>query len=70
MNVLINTSWMKSIISKIIKSLIAKKAGIKADFKIDDIDVADDNTGVEVHLDATIFMTKDEFVKLLDQYVK
>ena len=65
MKFLLNTGWMKSLISKAIAFGVTKKAGIKADLGINDLEIADDEEGVTLHLDVTVKMSKEELERII-----
>lgn len=65
MKFLLNTGWMKTLISKAITFGVTKKAGIKADLGINDLVVEDDENGVTLHLDVTVKMSKEELERII-----
>lgn len=65
MNILLNSSWMKALIAKAIGFGVTKKAGLKADLKINDLQISDNDDGVELHLDLNVKMTKEELERVL-----
>ena len=65
MNILLNSGWMKAIIGKAIGLGITKKAGINAGLKINDLKISDDESGVKLHLDLDVSMSKEELGKVL-----
>lgn len=65
MKFLLNTGWMKSLISKAITFGVTKKAGIKANLGINDLEIADDEEGVTLHLDVTVKMSKEELERII-----
>ena len=65
MRFLLNTGWMKGLISKAITFGVTKKAGIKADLGINDLAIEDDENGVTLHLDLTVKMSKEELERLV-----
>lgn len=65
MRFLLNTGWMKGLISKAITFGVTKKAGIKADLGINDLAIEDDENGVTLHLDVTVKMSKEELERVL-----
>ena len=65
MKFLLNTGWMKTLISKAITFGVTKKAGIKADLGINDLAVEDDENGVTLHLDVTVKMSKEELERII-----
>lgn len=65
MNILLNSSWMKALIAKAIGFGVTKKAGLKADLKINDLQISDNDDGVELHLDLNAKMTKEELERVL-----
>lgn len=67
MKFLLDMKWTKAIISKVITFVITKKAGVKADLDINELEVADDADGVTLHLDMNIRMTKEEVERLLKE---
>jgi hypothetical protein len=69
MKFLLNTGWMKTLISKAITFGVTKKAGIKADLGINDLVVEDDENGVTLHLDVTVKMSKEELEKIIKDLI-
>lgn len=69
MKFLLNTGWMKTLISKAITFGVTKKAGIKADLGINDLVVEDDENGVTLHLDVTVKMSKEELEKIVKDLI-
>lgn len=69
MNILLNSGWMKALISKAIGLGITKKAGINAGLKINDLMINDAEEGVKLHLDIDVTMSKEELEKLLKDLV-
>lgn len=67
MKFLLDMGWTKTIISKVITFVITKKAGIKAELGINELEIADDAEGINLHLDMTVRMTKEEVEKLLKE---
>lgn len=67
MKFLLDMGWTKAIISKVITFVITKKAGIKAELGINDLEVTDDAEGITVHLDMNVRMTKQEVERLLKE---
>lgn len=65
MNILLNSGWIKSLVSKAITFAVTKKAGIKADLGINELEITDDVDGVNLHLDINVKMTKEQLEKLL-----
>ena len=65
MKFLLNTGWMKRLISKAITFGVTKKAGIKADFNINDLEITDDEEGVMLHLDLNVRMSKEELERIV-----
>lgn len=65
MNILLNSGWMKALIAKAIKIGMSKKAGIKADLDINDLKISDDESGVRLHLDLDVTMSRDELERLI-----
>lgn len=65
MKFLLNTGWMKNLISKAITFGVTKKAGIKADLGINDLAIVDDEEGVTLHLDMTVKMSKEELERIV-----
>ena len=65
MKFLLNTGWVKNLISKAIAFGVAKKAGIKADLGINEIAIEDDENGVTLHLDMTVKMSKEELERIV-----
>lgn len=65
MSILLNSGWMKALIAKVIKIGVSKKAGIKADLDINDLKISDDESGVRLHLDLDISMSRDELERLI-----
>ncbi len=65
MNILLNSGWMKTLIAKAIKIGMSKKAGIKADLDINDLKISDDESGVRLHLDLDVTMSRDELERLI-----
>lgn len=67
MNILLNSGWIKSLVSKAITFAVTKKAGIKADLGINELEITDDDDvdGVNLHLDINVKMTKEQLEKLL-----
>ena len=63
MNILLNSGWIKSLVSKAITFAVTKKAGIKADLGINELEITDDVDGVNLHLDVNVKMTKEELEK-------
>jgi hypothetical protein len=56
---------MKALIAKAIGFGVTKKAGLKADLKINDLQISDNDDGVELHLDLNVKMTKEELERVL-----
>ena len=67
MKFLLNTGWMKSLISKAITFGVTKKAGIKADLSINDLAITDDEEGVMLHLDMNVRMSREELERLVKE---
>lgn len=67
MKFLLDMKWTKAIISKVVTFVITKKAGVKADLDINELEVADDADGVTLHLDMNIRITKEEVERLLKE---
>lgn len=65
MNILLNSGWIKSLVSKAITFAVTKKAGIKADLGINELEITDDVDGVNLHLDVNVKMSKEQLEKLL-----
>lgn len=65
MKFLLNTGWMKNLISKAITFGVTKKAGIKADLGINELEIVDDEEGVIFHLDMTVKMSKEELERIV-----
>ena len=65
MNILLNSGWIKSLVSKAITFAVTKKAGIKADLGINELEITDDVDGVNLHLDINVKMTKEQLEKML-----
>lgn len=65
MNILLNSGWIKSLVSKAITFAVTKKAGIKADLGINELEITDDVDGVNLHLDINVKMKKEQLEKLL-----
>ena len=65
MRFLLNTRWMKELISKAITFGVTKKAGIKANFGINDLAIGDDENRVTLHLDMTVKMSKEELERIV-----
>ena len=65
MKFLLNTGWVKNLISKAIAFGVTKKAGIKADLGINEIAIEDDEKGVTLHLDMTVKMSKEELERIV-----
>ena len=51
--------------SKAITFAVTKKAGIKADLGINELEITDDVDGVNLHLDVNVKMSKEQLEKLL-----
>lgn len=67
MNILLNSSWMKAMIAKAIGFGVTKKAGLKADLKINDLQISDrSNDRVELHLDLNVKITKEELERFIE----
>lgn len=66
---LLNTGWMKSLISKAITIWVNKRGGLKATFGINGLEIEDNEEGVTLHLDASVSMTKEEFEKLIKNLI-
>ena len=60
-----NVSWIKWIISKAIKTELNKQLGVKADIKLNKVDVVFDEGKAHLHLDVDADMTKHELMKLV-----
>ena len=58
-----NVSWIKWIISKVIKTELNKQLGVKADIKLNKVDVVFDEGKAHFHLDVDADMTKHELMK-------
>lgn len=69
MNILLNSGWIKSLVSKAITFAVTKKAGIKADLGINELEITDDIDGVNLHLDINVKMKKEELEKLLKDLI-
>jgi hypothetical protein len=69
MNILLNSGWIKSLVSKAITFAVTKKAGIKADLGINELEITDDVDGVNLHLDVNVKMKKEELEKLLKDLI-
>ena len=69
MNILFNSGWIKSLVSKAITFAVTKKAGIKADLGINELEITDDVDGVNLHLDINVKMKKEELEKLLKDLI-
>lgn len=69
MNILLNSGWIKSLVSKAITFAVTKKAGIKADLGINELEITDDVDGVNLHLDINVKMKKEELEKLLKDLI-
>lgn len=69
MNILLNSGWIKSLVSKAIAFAVTKKAGIKADLGINELEITDDVDGVNLHLDINVKMKKEELEKLLKDLI-
>lgn len=69
MNILLNSGWIKSLVSKAITFAVTKKAGIKADLGINELEITDDADGVNLHLDVNVKMKKEELEKLLKDLI-
>ena len=69
MNILLNSGWIKSLVSKAITFAVTKKAGIKADLGINELEITDDVDGVNLHLDINVKMKKEELEKLLKNLI-
>ena len=69
MNILLNSGWIKSLVSKAITFAVTKKAGIKADIGINELEITDDVDGVNLHLDINVKMKKEELEKLLKDLI-
>lgn len=69
MNILLNSGWIKSLVSKAITFAVTKKAGIKADLGINELEITDDVDGVNMHLDINVKMKKEELEKLLKDLI-
>ena len=69
MNILLNSGWMRTLIAKAIKFGINKKAGIKANLGINDLEVADSDEGVKIHLNVDITMSKEELERLIKNLI-
>lgn len=67
MKFLLDMGWTKAIISKVITFVVTKKAGIKAELGINDLEITDDAGGVTLHLDMNVRVTKEEVEKLLKE---
>ena len=65
MRFLLNTVWMKTLLSKAITFGVTKKAGIKADLGINDLAIEDSEEGVTLHLDMTVKMSKEELERIV-----
>lgn len=65
MNILLNSGWIKSLVSKAITFAVTKKAGIKADLGINELEITDDVDGVNLHLDINVKMKKEELERLV-----
>ena len=60
-----NVSWIKWIISKVIKTELNKQLGVKADIKLNKVDVVFDEGKAHLHLDIDADMAKHELIKLV-----
>ena len=60
-----NVSWIKWIISKVIKTELNKQLGVKTDIKLNKVDVVFDEGKAHLHLDVDADMTKHELMKLV-----
>ena len=60
-----NVSWIKWIISKVIKTELNKQLGVKADIKLNKVDVVFDEGKAHLHLDVDADVTKHELMKLV-----
>lgn len=69
MNILLNSGWIKSLVSKAITFAVTKKAGVKADLGINELEITDDVDGVNLHLDINVKMKKEELEKLLKDLI-
>lgn len=69
MNILLNSGWIKSLVSKAITFAVTKKAGVKADLGINELEITDDVDGVNMHLDINVKMKKEELEKLLKDLI-
>ena len=69
MNILLNSGWIKSLVSKAITFAVTKKAGIKADLGINELEITDDVDGVNLHLDINVKMKQEELQKLLKDLI-
>ena len=69
MNILLNAGWVKSLVSKAIMFAVTKKAGIKADLGINELEITDDTDGVNLHLDINVKMSKDELERLVKDLI-
>ena len=69
MNILLNAGWVKSFVSKAIMFAVTKKAGIKADLGINELEITDDTDGVNLHLDINVKMSKDELERLVKDLI-
>lgn len=69
MNILLNSGWIKSLVSKAITFAVTKKAGIKADLGINELEITDDVDGVNLHLDINVKIKKEELEKLLKDLI-
>lgn len=65
MKFLLNTVWMRSLISRAITFGVTKKAGIKANLGINELAIVDDEEGVTLHIDMTVKMSKEELERII-----
>lgn len=61
--------FMKSIITKIIKTMVRKKLGYELDIQINAINVVTEEGKVRLHLDADVETSTEEFVNIISTYM-
>lgn len=61
----IRTSFMKSLIARVVKKVIENKLGYEADIQINEISITFDGNKAVAHINADAEMNKDELLKII-----
>ena len=64
----LHTKFMRGIVSKLVRNIICKKTGYKADIQFNEIDIKNEGGKIQVHINVDGEMTTEEFAKVIKKH--